>query len=80
MDTRDEFSGRITVFSITGCPHCQQAKQTLQSLELSFTEINLEVYPGQQKWVQNRTGKTSLPQIFFNATYIGGNAELQDLV
>ena len=26
-----------------------------------------------REWVQKRTGKTSVPQIFFNATHVGGN-------
>ena len=29
-----------------------------------------------REWVAKRTGKTSVPQIFFNSTYVGGNLEL----
>ena len=28
-------------------------------------------------WLTERTGKTSVPQIFFNARHIGGNEQLQ---
>ena len=30
-----------------------------------------------REWVQENTGKTSVPQIYFNSQYIGGNKELQ---
>ena len=33
-----------------------------------------------REWLSERTGKTSVPQIFFNAKYIGGNEQLQSLV
>ena len=40
--------GRITVYSITGCPHCKAAKGKLKELELPFTEVNLDDFPDQR--------------------------------
>ena len=80
MTLETNLVGRITVFSITGCPHCLHAKESLHKLGLPYVDINLEKYPGRRSWVQEKTGKTSVPQIFFNARHIGGNAELQNLV
>ena len=75
-----ELRGRITVFSIVGCPHCMQAKSTLQELGLPYTNISLDSYPNEREWVREKTGKSTVPQIFFNALHIGGNSELQKLV
>jgi glutaredoxin len=48
---------------------------------LPFTEISVDRFPPEvREWVRERSGKTSVPQIFFNASYIGGNEELQALV
>ena len=33
-----------------------------------------------REWLRDRTGKTSVPQIFFNDKLIGGNEQLQKLV
>ena len=36
---------------------------------------------GLRGWLKSATGgKTSVPQIFFNKRYVGGNRELQDII
>ena len=73
--------GRIVIYSIVGCPHCLAAKSKLQDLRLPFTDVGVDRFPSHVRtWVKERTEKTSVPQIFFNKTYIGGNAEFQSLV
>ena len=74
------FRGRVIVYSITGCPHCIKAKHTLQEHGIPFNDVNLEHYPQCRTEVKERTGKNTVPQIFFNDTYVGGNSELQTLV
>ncbi|XP_006819587.1 uncharacterized protein LOC102804375 [Saccoglossus kowalevskii] len=73
--------GRILIYSIVGCPHCMRAKSTLHELNLTYVDVSIDNYPDSvREEVKERTGKTSVPQIFFNAKHIGGNAELQELV
>ncbi len=36
--------------------------------------------PYVREWLRKRTGKSSVPQIFFNEKLIGGNMELQKLI
>lgn len=73
--------GRIIVYSIVGCPHCKKAKATLHELKLPFTDINLDSYVASvREAVQEKTGRRTVPQIFFNATHIGGNDDLQKLI
>lgn len=73
--------GRIVIYSIVGCPHCLQAKSTLKEKNLPFVEVSVDRFPPHVRtWVKEKTNKTSVPQIFFNKTYIGGNAELQTLI
>ncbi|KAK7108643.1 uncharacterized protein [Littorina saxatilis] len=76
-----ELEGRILVYSILGCPHCMRAKNTLQDMDLPYTDVRLDIYPKEvREQLKARTGKSTVPQIFFNAHYIGGNAEFQKLV
>lgn len=75
------FAGRVLVYSIVGCPHCKTAKHTLTEKGIPYTEVSLDKYdPSVAKDVKLKTGKTTVPQIFFNERFIGGNVELQELV
>jgi len=77
----DEVVGRITVYSIVGCPHCKAAKKRLKDEGLQFVDVSVDRFPAYvREWVKDKTGKTSVPQIFFNAAYIGGNKELQEVL
>lgn len=76
-----EIKGRVIVYSILGCPHCMRAKNTLQTYEIPYTDVSLDKFPKDvREDVQGRTGKKTVPQIFFNARHIGGNDDLQKLV
>ncbi|XP_038057106.1 uncharacterized protein LOC119728784 isoform X2 [Patiria miniata] len=73
--------GQILVFSIVGCPHCMKAKYTLSELNLQYDDISVDKYNiSVRKSLVERTGKRTVPQIFFNSHYIGGNDDLQELV
>ena len=75
-----ELKGRVLIYSILGCPHCMRAKNSLQELGIPYTDVSLDKYPHARQDLQMRTGKRTVPQIFFNARHIGGNDELQELV
>ena len=57
-----------------------QSKNTLQQMGLKYTDISLDSYPYLRDYVKTRTGKSTVPQIFFNKRYVGGNRELQDII
>ena len=64
-----------------GCPHCLQTKSTLKDLKLPFTDVSVDRFPPYvREWLKEKTGKTSVPQIFFNKNYIGGNQEFQEII
>ena len=72
--------GRITIYSITGCPYCIRAKNKLSELKLEYVDINLDNHPSRRNEMQKITGKKTVPQVFFNAKHIGGISELDALV
>ena len=74
-----ELKGNVLVYSITGCPHCMKAKNTLQENNIPYTDINLDTFPQCREDVKTRTGRSTVPQIFFNATHVGGNEDLVNL-
>lgn len=72
--------GRVTVYSIQGCPHCVQAKATLGRLEVPVCDVDIGKHPALRARVKELTGRSSVPQIFFNSVHVGGNDDLQKLV
>ena len=57
-----------------------RAKSSLQEKGIPYTDVSLDKYPHARHELQMRTGKRTVPQVFFNAKHIGGNEELQELV
>ena len=74
------FQGRVLVFSIPVCPFCNSAKELLSTHKVPYYDINFEKYPRRIYEMQERTGRTTVPQIFFNNKHIGGWDELKQLV
>ncbi|XP_045104808.1 uncharacterized protein LOC123500167 isoform X2 [Portunus trituberculatus] len=72
-----ETVGQVVVYSIAGCPHCLAAKKTLRDSGVPFIDVPVDRFPSVQNWLQEKTGQTSVPQIFFNETFVGGNDSLQ---
>uniref|UniRef100_A0A0G4GTY6 DEP domain-containing protein n=1 Tax=Chromera velia CCMP2878 TaxID=1169474 RepID=A0A0G4GTY6_9ALVE len=72
-------NNRIVVFSIHGCPHCARAKSLLKSKNWPFEEINISDYPQKRNDMVALCDRLTVPQIFFGAFHVGGNAELQEL-
>ncbi|KAG7261483.1 hypothetical protein CRUP_004068 [Coryphaenoides rupestris] len=71
--------GRVTVYSIQGCPHCVQAKATLGGLGVPVRDVDLGKHPELRAVVKQLSGRSTVPQIFFNQVHVGGNDDLQKL-
>ena len=62
-----EMLGEVLIYSIAGCPHCIALKARLNELNLSFTEVQLDLYEQSvrddvKKMTGSSTGKSiSLP-------------------
>uniref|UniRef100_A0A3Q2VV16 Zgc:152951 n=1 Tax=Haplochromis burtoni TaxID=8153 RepID=A0A3Q2VV16_HAPBU len=78
-DYESSAPGRITVYSIQGCPHCMQAKATLAGLGVPVCDIDLGSHSELRAKVKELTGRSTVPQIFFNNVHVGGNDDLQKL-
>lgn len=71
--------GRVTVYSIAGCPHCVQAKATLAPLGVPVRDVDVGKHPELRSRVKELSGRSTVPQIFFNGVHVGGNDDLQKL-
>lgn len=72
--------GRVTVYSIQGCPQCAQAKATLGLLEVPVCDMDVGRHPELKARLKELIGCSTVPQIFFNNVHVGGCEDLQKLV
>lgn len=70
----------VTIYSKKWCPYCVQAKDLLNQKGIPFEEINVD--SGRELFdamVAKSRGRTTVPQIFFGETHVGGCDDLYAL-
>lgn len=67
----------IEIYSTAICPYCNAAKNLLKARGLQWRELRIDTDPAARAAMLERTGGArSVPQIFVNATYVGGFEQL----
>ena len=69
----------VTVYTTDICPYCRAAKDLLKKKEIAYVEVNVTHDEDKRKWLQEKTGQRTVPQIFFDDESIGGYNDLADL-
>lgn len=68
----------VKIYTKSYCPHCHATKALFDTLGVEYEEENVEDPDKQDRLVQ-RTGHFTVPQVFINDEFIGGNDDLQAL-
>ncbi len=66
----------VKIYTMSACPYCVSAKALLARKGVAFEEINVDSDPSVRQEVKDRTGITSLPQIFIGEHHVGGRDHL----
>ena len=66
----------VTVYATGWCPYCQRAKELLREKRIAFTEVDVEADPARRAEMIDRSGRRTVPQIFFGERHIGGCDDL----
>ncbi|OIQ47180.1 glutaredoxin 3 [Psychrobium sp. nBUS_13] len=66
----------VTIYSRSWCSFCKQAKALLESKGVAYDTIDIEEQPEKRDEMIERTGRTSVPQIFINDQAVGGCDDL----
>jgi thioredoxin reductase (NADPH) len=69
----------IVMYTTSGCPYCMMAKHLLTDKGQTWQEIDVEADPGRRAEMQERSGRTSVPQIWIGDRHVGGFDELAAL-
>ena len=69
----------IKIYTTPWCGYCHRAKGLLRSKGVPFDEIDVQGDPDTRQWLADKTGRTTVPQIFIDGVSIGGSDELHGL-
>ncbi len=70
----------VEIYTWSSCPFCIRAKSLLDRKKIKFTEYCIDGDETARTQMTQRTqGKSSLPQIFINDSFIGGCDELYSI-
>jgi glutaredoxin 3 len=69
----------VFMYTQTHCPFCDRAKSLLRSKGLDWEEVNLDAEPARRAEMIERSGRTTVPQIWIADAHVGGCDELIEL-
>lgn len=69
----------IEVYTKATCPFCHRAKALLDKKGVVFHEIPVDQQPEKRQEMIERSGRTTVPQIFIDSVHIGGCDDLHAL-
>jgi glutaredoxin 3 len=69
----------VTMYTTSWCPYCSRARALLARKNVAFEEIDVESAPEKRAEMQNRSGRSSVPQIYIGDRHVGGCDDLHAL-
>jgi glutaredoxin 3 len=72
-------SARVELYRTRYCGYCTLAARVLDQSGVPFTEIDVSGDHERRRWLQEVTGRRTVPQIFIDGRSIGGYEELAAL-
>ena len=67
------------MYSKSWCPYCRMAKRLLAAKGQKWDEIDIEEQPERCREMVERSGRSTVPQIWIDDQHIGGFEELSRL-
>ena len=64
------------LYTTQTCPWCQRAKVLMDKQGIPFEEVDVTTEAALQAEMIERTGRQTVPQIFFGAEHVGGYDDL----
>jgi glutaredoxin 3 len=69
----------VVMYTTGWCPYCERARKLFGAKNVTVTEIDVESAPEKRAEMRNRSGRTSVPQIFIGDHHVGGSDDLAAL-
>lgn len=69
----------VIIYTKDYCTYCQRAKALLDEKGIKYQEIDVTHDKAKQKEMTERSGRTTVPEIFIDGKHIGGCDDLYKL-
>jgi glutaredoxin 3 len=69
----------VVIYTTRFCPYCIRAKQLLDDKNVSYQDIAVDGNTKLRNEMTQKSGRTSVPQIWIKQQHIGGCDELMSL-
>ena len=66
----------VVMYCTRFCPYCVRARMLLDSKQVDYTEIPIDEQPERRAEMEQRSQRTSVPQIFIGDEHVGGCDDL----
>ncbi|MCG6935379.1 MAG: glutaredoxin 3 [Proteobacteria bacterium] len=66
----------VVIYCTRFCPYCVRARMLLDSKQIDYTEIPIDQQPERRAEMEQRSQRTSVPQIFIDDYHVGGCDDL----
>ncbi len=70
---------QVLMYARPGCGYCTRARQLLERKGIPYTEVDIEAIAGARAEMQQRSGRTTVPQIFVDDRHLGGFDDINAL-
>ena len=70
---------KIVMYTTAWCPYCARARNLLAARGATFEEIDVDERPEARAEMIERSGRSSVPQIFIGTRHVGGSDDLHAL-
>jgi glutaredoxin 3 len=72
-------SNSVTLYTTRFCPYCIRARGLLDSKGVEYNDIAVDGSPQLRREMSERSGRTSVPQIWIGERHIGGYDDMARL-
>ena len=69
----------IEIYSRGACPYCVAAKRLLTAKGQSWTDVDVDGLPERRREMIERSGRSTVPQIWIDGHHVGGFDDLAAL-
>lgn len=70
---------KVIIYTSSTCGYCYRAKQLLRKKGVNFEEVSVDFHPDIRQEMTQKSGRTSVPQIWINDQHVGGCDDLYAL-
>ena len=69
----------IEIYTSPFCGFCHAAKKLLEKKGVAYTEIDVKMNSDKRREMTERSGKSSVPQIFVDGEHLGDCMEIMEM-